>query len=387
MTETQTTYKDWSFPFCPTPPEWTVDWEGIQARFQWIQAMHGTPQSPIYHAEGDVCIHTRMVAEAMTKLAAWRDLPPIERSLLFPSALLHDVGKPQCTKIENDGHITSKGHARKGELLSRQIMLTDKQLIGTPIAQREYIACLVRYHGLPLQFVDKARPERIIIEASQNVRMDHLALLAEADVRGRFCVDKQDLLERIELFREFCKELHCYEQPRLFATPHSRFVYFHSEQGDPDYTAYDDTGFEVVLMSGLPGAGKDTWIRTHFADRPVIALDQIRQELHITPEEGQGRVIQTAKERARSLMREKRSFIWNATNITRMLRQQLIDFFASYGARIRIVYLDAPFEVLLKRNAERKARIPEEVILKLLGKLEVPNITEAHIVEWHRVGS
>src|SRR5258708_33327125 len=118
-------------------------------------------------------------------------------------------------------------------------------------------------------------------------------------------------------------------------------------------------------MSGPPGAGKDTWIRTHFADQAVMALDQLRQELQIAPEENQGRVLQAARERARIFMRENRSFIWNATNITRMLRQQLISFFASYGARIRIVCLDAPYETLLKRNAERKARIPEEVILKL----------------------
>src|SRR5437879_1968992 len=49
---------------------------------------------------------------------------------------------------------------------------------------------------------------------------------AEADVRGRMCADGRKLLERIDLFRQFCAELDCFEQPRAFASAHSRFVYF-----------------------------------------------------------------------------------------------------------------------------------------------------------------
>ena len=38
-------------------------------------------------------------------------------------------------------------------------------------------------------------------------------------------------------------------------------------------------GGEVVLLSGYPGAGKDTQVRAHLADRPVIELDALRAEL------------------------------------------------------------------------------------------------------------
>jgi predicted kinase len=372
----------WFFPFCPTPPQWTMRWDDIEARFSWIRAMDGIPQSPIYHAEGNVLIHTRMVAQAMVELGEWRGLPDEQRMLLFASALLHDVAKPQCTTTEADGHISSRGHARKGELQARHLLWTGSELDPAPLQTREYIARLVRWHGLPLQFLDKPEPERMVIAASQSIRMDHLAMLAEADVRGRICADQEDLLTRVALFREFCRELACYDAPRTFPDNHSRFVYFHSEQGYPDYAAYDDTSFEVVMLSGLPGAGKDTWLHEHLQGRPIIALDQIRAELKIGPEENQGRVIQVARERARELMRQQRSFAWNATNITRMLRQQLIDFFVGYGARVRLVYLDVPFATLLKRNQERRASLPEAVIHRLANKLEVPDVTEAHSVEW-----
>jgi tRNA uridine 5-carbamoylmethylation protein Kti12 len=47
-----------------------------------------------------------------------------------------------------------------------------------------------------------------------------------------------------------------------------------------------------------------------------------------------------------------------------------------------LIYLDAPFDVILRRNQSRQESIPEQVIYKLLGKLEVPDVTEAEVVEW-----
>ncbi|GER86917.1 hypothetical protein KDW_10790 [Dictyobacter vulcani] len=373
-----------SFPFCPVAEQgWRLDWEAIQQQFSWIQAMDGVPQYPAYHAEGDVLIHTHMVTEALVALDEWRALPAQERSLLFASALLHDVGKPACTKIESDGLITSRGHSRRGEFIARRILWLGEELQQPlPFAQREYIARLVRWHGLPLQFLNRSQPEKAVIEASQNIRMDHLALLAEADVRGRICTDQEELLERVELFRLLCQEQNCYTEPRAFPSAHSRFVYLHSEHGSPDYAAYDDTRFEVILLAGLPGVGKDSWLQQNYAGWPVISLDAIRRELKITAEDNQGQVVQLARERAREYMRKNHSFVWNGTNVTRLLRRQQIDFFISYGARTHIVYLHAPYNVILKRNSERSANVPLSVITKLAGKLEVPDITEAHQVEW-----
>jgi hypothetical protein len=140
---------------------------------------------------------------------------------------LHDAGKPTCTISDQTGTISSRGHARKGEQIARCLLWTGDELTAPfLLVPRETIATLVRLHGLPLQFLDKDMPERALISASQRIRMDHLAILAEADVRGRICADQDELLTRIALFRELCQELACYRTPRPFATPHSRFVYF-----------------------------------------------------------------------------------------------------------------------------------------------------------------
>jgi len=368
----------WYFPHCPTSPEWKIEWTKLEAKFDWLSNLANCLQNPIYHAEGDVLIHTRLVCEALVSLPTWRQLPETERNILFAAALLHDVAKPEATNIEEDGKITAKGHVRLGSKMAREILWE----LEVPFYEREAIVSLIEYGSLPLWFWDKISPQRSIIRASQIVRCDWIALLAEADVKGRECDDQKQLLESIEFFREFCQENECFNQPRQFASPHSRFVYFHKENADPNYAAYDDTKFEVTLMSGLPAAGKDTWIEENAGNLPIISLDELRQKMNISPEENQGEVVQAAKNKAKEYMKTGTSFVWNATNISSMIRSSLIRLFAAYQARVKIIYLEAPLPELLRRNNTRKAKVPEKVIERLAYRLEIPNLTEAHSVNW-----
>jgi len=318
----------WRFPLCPEPSDWHLDWQGLVSSFEWIRQMKGVPQDPVYHAEGDLLIHTRMVMEALISMSSWRSLEPHARSIVFASALMHDVAKPHTTKVGQDGRVSSRGHARRGEKIARQTLWQGIDLQPAPFEVRELVAKLVRYHGLPLYFLERDLAEKEIFKAGQAVRMDWLALLSEADVKGRKCSDKQELLDRIALFRELCRNHHCYDRPKQFPSEHSRFLYFRKPDRQPDYHAFDDTKFEVILMSGLPGSGKDTWIREN-QSQPVVSMDKIRKELNCPPTGNQGAVIQLAREKAREFMRKQESFIWNSTNLTTRLRKPLVDLFSS----------------------------------------------------------
>ncbi|SFJ84502.1 AAA family ATPase [Thermoflavimicrobium dichotomicum] len=372
----------WTFPFAPSSHPFEVDWDAMTSQYGWLQALKGISQDPAYHAEGDVYTHTRMVVEELMKLHEWQKRSATEQSILFAAALLHDVAKPVCTRQEVDGRISSRGHAKQGAIMARQILWN----LSTPILIREAIVSLIRFHGLPLWFLEKADPEKAVFAASLQIPLDWVALLAEADVRGRICDDQQELLTRIQLFREFCQEHHCYTHPRSFPSAHARFRYFYGLQADPCYSPYLQPTFEVIMMAGLPGAGKDTWIHRHGRDLPVISLDHIREQYHISPENAQGKVIQLAREQAKEYLRQKQSFIWNATNITQHIRKPLIQLFASYGASIRIIYLDTPPSVVLERNHQRKKPVPDHVIRKLVSRLEVPHLDEAHQVDWISLG-
>src|SRR5262249_34908351 len=153
--------------------------------------------------EGNVWIHTRMVLESLCELPAWRALPDSDRAIVFLAALLHDVAKPEVTRVEPDGHISSRGHSRRGAILAREILWR----MGLPFAMREAICALILHHQVPFTLIEKDNGERTAIMVSQLVRCDLLSLVAEADARGRHCADKARLLDNIALFDELCREL------------------------------------------------------------------------------------------------------------------------------------------------------------------------------------
>ena len=131
-------------------------------------------------------------------------------------------------------------------------------------------------------------------------------------------------------------------------------------------------------MCGLPGTGKDTWIQRTHPGLPVVSLDTIRAELHVSWEDAQRPVVALAFERARELLRAKRSFIWNATSLTPDLRKRELQLFRDYGAYTETVTLETSWQEGLRRNRERKAVVPETVIDSMLGRFIPPSVREAH---------
>ena len=359
----------------------TQNWEAIGKTFDWIQDMKGVPQDPIYHAEGDVAIHTEMVMNALLGLPDYLNLDEQDQQILLATALLHDVEKRSCTKTETDGRITSKGHAKKGEFTTRNILY--KELL-TPFNIREAIAKLVRYHGLPFWIFEKPNPQKALLQASLEVNTKQLYLFAKADILGRICADQSEMLYKLELFKEFCLEQNCFGAPYPFANDLARFTYFQKEDSSPNYVPFDTTKCEVVLLCALPGTGKDTFIQKHYQDAPVVSLDAIRRAYGISPKDSKanGKVIQIAKEQARILLRQQQSFVFNATNIKKQLRSQWIDLFATYGAKVKIVYLEVPYLQLLQQNRTRTYVVPAKVMENMIRKLEIPSLVEAHQVTY-----
>lgn len=364
---------------------WTLttnkDFPHLAEAYPWVADMHGVPQDPRHHAEGDVATHTRMVLEALTALPGYAALNAMNRELLWAAALLHDVEKRSTTVTEPDGSITSRGHARKGEFTARQLLYRD---IPTPFVLREHIAALVRYHGLPLWITEKPDARRAVLEASLRVDTRLLSLLARADVLGRHCADRQELLERIDFFDAYCEEQQCWGTPYAFASGHGRYHYFQKDDAAPDYEPFDDLKGDVVMLSGLPGMGKNRYLNAHYSGWPTVSLDDIRRAHKLRPDDASatGWVVQQAKEQARVYLRQGQSFVWNATNTTRQMRAQWIDLFAAYKARVTVVYIEVPYDEWLQQNRNREYVVSEAVLMRMLAKLEVPLLQEAHTVQY-----
>lgn len=372
----------WQFPtYQPNQP---VDWDEIESRFEWFRDMKGVPQDPIWHAEGDVFIHTKMVVEALVALPEFEELDEQSQHILFASAMLHDVEKRSTTTaevIDGKERIVSPRHAKKGEFTARSILYIN---IPAPFEVREQVAKLVRLHGLPLWAIEKADPNKEVIKASLVVNTKHLSMLAKADILGRICEDAEEILMRIELFNELCRDNECFGTQRYFESDYGRFLYLNKSESSPDYVPFDDLKFNVHVMCALPGSGKDTYIHQNMS-LPILSLDDIRREHNIDPTDKKenGQVIQLGKEQAKVYMRARESFVFNATNITKDMRSKWISLFVDYGARVKIIYLEVPYKTLLKQNHNRDHKVPENVIHKMIGKLEVPNPSEAHEIEYY----
>lgn len=365
--------------FVPCGPDYSLRWEAMEAEYPWLQILRTCPQDPVHHAEGDVGIHTRMVCEALLSLEAYRTLSSEVQTILFLAAVLHDVGKPDCTRIEEGGRITSRGHSRRGAILARRLLWQ----MGIPFQQREAVCALIRFHQVPYFLIDREDGARLAIEISCVGRGDWLTLLAEADVRGRICADQVRLLDNVALCREQMSELGVQDRPYPFASVQARVLFFRDPQRHPDAPAHANHRARVILMSGLPGSGKDHHIRETYPDWPVISLDALREELYVAPGENQGEVLNAARDRARAYLRAGTNFVWNATNLMRQLRSQPLDLFLGYQAHVSIVYREATPEILFAQNHNRAAVVPQRVMERFLDRWEVPDRTEAHAVEYH----
>lgn len=369
----------------PSQGEQAVDWDALEQTVLgglFVQ-MARTPQEKEYHGEGDVLAHTKAVCEALVGLAEYGQLPEIQRQTVFLAALLHDIGKIRCTKTEQ-GRIVSPHHSAVGALMARELLWRELGMSGTEQAQqlRESVCALIRNHSKPTHVVDDADCEYKLLklaclgETAKYFSIRLLCLLERADVLGRISASQTDYLEKIELCLLLATELGCADAPYPFATPHSKRAFMKQKTKWKDQELFDDTWGEVFLMSGLPGTGKDTWIAQNLPHLPVISLDVIRKELGISPTENQGKVIVAGRERARVLLRQQKPFVWNATDVTAQIRQNQIALFEQYGASVTTVFLETAWEEGLRRNAERKAEVPEGVIGHLLSKLEIPESHE-----------
>ncbi|AQS08758.1 HD domain protein [Clostridium saccharobutylicum] len=358
------------------------DFNKIVEEFQVINTLKQIPQNPKYHGEGNVYIHTKYVCNELLNLKEWSELSNEQKVILYLGALFHDIGKIICTKIE-DGEIKSSKHAVKGAKLFRELVYKEyvqKYIID--FKTREQIAALIRYHGLPLLFMEKDDLEYNLIKTSECLDMNLLYLLSKADLLGRECGDKEELLNKIQYFKEYSIEIGCLYLKKEFRNDYTRFKYFNSKNIWYGDEVFDSTTFEVIVMVGLPLAGKDTYIKENLNYMNVVSLDDIREEFNVSPMDNSSKIVMIAKDRAKEYLRLKQPFIWNATNIISDTRKKLCNLFSSYGARVKFIYIEAPYNELISRNKIRDRSIPLKVLNNMIHKFDMIENFEGYKIEY-----
>lgn len=376
------------FDFVPQAGD-KVNWRALEeSEFGlFLEQMTKIPQEYDYHQEGDVCTHTKMVVEALVSFDEFKLSSNKDKLILFLAGILHDIGKIRRTRVE-DGRMVSPGHALKGAIMARGFLWKVVGLSGNLEEReiREAVCLLIRYHSYP-PFAVKSHKRRLF-EILSNSRLAtefdarKLYLLEKADVLGRISIDGDEYLEKVELFKLLAEENGCFEKPYVFSDDYTERQYYLGKTEWENDQLFDDTWGEVVLLSGLPGTGKDTFTLENYGHLPMVSLDNIRKRLGVLPTDSQGMVINVAQEEAKEYLRKKQPFVWNATNITSQIRQKQISLFERYNAKVKTIFLETEWQEGLRRNGERLDSVPIAEIEKMLSKLEIPERYECEKVEW-----
>lgn len=164
-----------------------------------LKALVGCEQEPEWHPEGDVWVHTLMVADEARNRLDGLDHP--RSVVMMLSALCHDMGKPATTRFE-DGRIRSKGHEEAGVAPATSFLdrLNIHTLGGYDV--RHTVLGIVAHHLKPTMFFKAPTPvgDGAFRRLAQKVNLELLARFAKADCHGRtgtFACDGMDwFLER-----------------------------------------------------------------------------------------------------------------------------------------------------------------------------------------------
>ena len=195
---------------------WLHKLGAIDQLFPEIASLIDVPQDPEWHPEGDVFVHTQIVADRARDLID--DLPYAKQVTVMLAALAHDFGKPSTTQFV-DGRVRSRGHEEAGVEPTEHFLdrLKIHSLDGYDI--RNQVIALVRDHLKPGEFFKKRDEvgDGAFRRLARKCELDLLYRVARADSLGRNADsvprEKWYTAEAQEWFIQRAKELEVEQRP------------------------------------------------------------------------------------------------------------------------------------------------------------------------------
>lgn len=324
----------------------SINWE-FALTIPEISILETIEQSPRWHSEGNVLIHTRLVCDEMHKQT--NNIDRGKRELLMVSALFHDLGKATCTTITDDGVIHSYGHEQKS------FWITNELLSDESYSKRSYVCNMVKNHMRPLIITASKRIKTKVFNLSKEVNIKDLLLLKHCDCTGSIMQEYDGWKDKLELIKNIAINLEIYDM---------------KAKGD----------FDVYLLIGIPGSGKSTY--SNSLNLPIISRDVIRIELGLVKEGEKGVgdyhqekiVSEKFDEKMISLCQQKKSFIIDNTNLKKKYRDNFKEKIMKYNANVKFVYFDIDFELCCSR---REGQISREIMQKMYDGMEIPTEIES----------
>lgn len=361
--------------------------------FPLLAKFKDTPQDPEWHAEGNVHIHTDMVLDELYDIFdSGLFVPtPDERQILILSAILHDIAKPLVT-VHKDGRVKSPKHEQVG----RDLLIYKLLELELPAESYEQIINLVGYHQRPKLLVIKDEPDYKYFALAQHFDYRLMYWLELSDLKGRTCTDKQENIMYLEEYLKKTEEILKHHQDELELIEESqrdtvqtygKYLISHNIVSSylevlPKMFDHLQAPYKVTLLSGVPGTGKSTYIQSNATNEVVISMDEIRAELGDRRDQSKNKQVAViAKERLKEALRLKKNVIWDATNIRKDYREELMTIAVNYGATTELILLLDKEKNIRKKNIDRVFSVPDEVVTRMINNFQFPSPIEAYFTK------
>lgn len=340
------------------------NWDFIES-IEEFKVLKSTKQSNIWHKEGDVWEHTKLVTNKMIEELTLNDIEKTSKyyMLMVASALCHDLGKATNTfwsKEKND--YTCKNHGDAGAKIVRKLFFEEN------VDFREKLCSMVRWHmNLHHIFDDKNNVTSNLIELAKKCRVPlrDMLLLNYCDSKGSINdIETDELLHnKMVTIGKICLENNIFDKPYQFIDNESH-------------------PFTIFVMVGLPGSGKDTYIKNHLSHLPTVCRDEIRIELGMNGDKPYGtteeekEVTKRFNERLLKLCENKNSFVINNTNLKKQYRDEYKQLFMIYNPYVIYVYVET--STIEVNKMRRNGQMPLSVIDRMIDNFDFPLPTEYH---------
>lgn len=145
-----------------------------------LSRLDATPQDAIWHPEGNVYNHTALSVDQRQKIDRREGIEGHDHRVGMITTLLHDVGKPDTTSVEN-GRVRAHKHATVGAALARAYL----QRVGAPDDVVDRVGNVIQHH----MFHTNAAASPKTVTKLQNhlgpATLHEWARQVEADTSGR----------------------------------------------------------------------------------------------------------------------------------------------------------------------------------------------------------
>ena len=333
-------------------------------------------QSQKWHGEGNAMVHTMNVVDEMYKLIEKCNSDRLwYNRILVLSALLHDIGKGVTTEFfKNDWH--SYNHEIEGEKIARKLLWDED------FTAREIVCSNIRWHMERCGLDRCSDIFKKCLKLAYDADMSFLYYVMLADIRGSKTENPQQDDKDISIINTINK----YAKVQAIDGVNELEVRDHIFNGKALWQSHRDLPI-IYVMIGLPGSGKDTFIKNNFQGNPVILCrDDIRVELGyckkgekiVGSRDQEEAVTKVFNERLLEAVEEGENIILNNINLKKKYRDAIKKLIGKKKYMWVYEYIEAP---TLQDNIDRrKGQIKPEIFEQMILNFDYPTNEEYNLL-------